>query len=65
MQSENEPAANRWARRNLTPRQAALAEELNRRAERLWADADGELSLAEAVAVAAVQLGYYYPDAAP
>jgi hypothetical protein len=55
------PLADRWARRNLTPGQIALTNELTRRADRLWIDAEGELSLAEAVTLAAVQLGHF-PD---
>lgn len=50
------PQRNRW--RTLTPEQRALADALMHRAEKLHADADGELSIAEAVAVAAAQLGY-------
>lgn len=47
----------------LTPAQLALARELQRRADKLWRDADGELSLAEAVTIAAVQMGHYEPGA--
>lgn len=43
----------------LTPAQLDLARELQRRADKLWRDADGELSLAEAVTIAAVQMGHY------
>lgn len=43
----------------LTPAQLALARDLGSRAERLWTNADGELSLSEAVALAAVQIGYF------
>jgi len=50
------PRRDRW--RSLTPEQRELAEDLMRRAEKLRDDADGELSIAEAVAVAAAQLGY-------
>ncbi|NUQ98272.1 MAG: hypothetical protein HOY79_17570 [Streptomyces sp.] len=50
------PTRDRW--RSLTPEQRELAEDLMRRAEKLRDDADGELSIAEAVAVAAAQLGY-------
>lgn len=50
------PQRDRW--RTLTPEQRALADALMIRAEKLHADADGELSIAEAVAVAAAQLGY-------
>lgn len=45
----------------LTPAQLALAQELNRRAEKLWTDAAGELSLTEAVTIAAVQMGHLEP----
>lgn len=55
------PLADRRAWRTLTPAQSALAEDLTARAERLHAEADGELSIAEAVAVAAMQLGHF-PD---
>lgn len=50
------PARNRW--RFLTPAQRELAEDLMHRAEKIHADDDSELSIAEAVAVAAAQLGY-------
>jgi hypothetical protein len=53
--------ANRWARRNLTPEQIALADELTRRADLLWRDAAGELSSVEAMTLAAVQL-WPFPD---
>ena len=49
--------------RTLTPAQLDLAREITRRADKLWQDAGGELSLAEAVTLAAVQLGHY-PDQA-
>lgn len=49
--------------RTLTPEQLDLAQEITRRADKLWKDADGELSLAEAVTLAAVQLGHF-PDQA-
>lgn len=49
------PVRNRW--RFLTPTQRALADDLMRRAEKIRAT-DDELSIAEAVAVAAAQLGY-------
>lgn len=44
---------------SLTPAQLDLARELTRRADKLWTDANGELSLAEAVTIAAVQMGHY------
>lgn len=47
----------------LTPAQLDLARELQRRADKLWRDADGELSLAQAVTIAAVQMGHYEPGA--
>lgn len=47
--------------RTLTEEQRAVAEDLVRRAEILHAGADGELSMAEAVALAAVQLGHQTP----
>lgn len=50
------PQRDRW--RTLTPEQRALADALLHRAETLRDDADGELSIAEAIAVAAAQLGY-------
>jgi hypothetical protein len=53
------PPIERRTWRSLTPEQTALAADLSRRAEALRAEADGELSLAEAVAVAAIQLGYF------
>lgn len=49
--------------RTLTPAQLDLAQEITRRADRLWKDAGGELSLAEAATLAAVQLGHF-PDQA-
>lgn len=54
--STETPQRDRW--RTLTPEQRALADALLRRAEKLRDDADGELSIAEAVTVAAAQLGY-------
>lgn len=56
---ETEPAQLPRRFASLTPAQLALAQELNRRAEKLWTDADGELGLAEAVTIAAVQMGHY------
>lgn len=49
----------RWA--SLKPDQRALAEDLTARAQRLWEGADGDLSLAEAVDLAAVQGGHVAP----
>ncbi|OUD03335.1 hypothetical protein [Streptomyces swartbergensis] len=47
----------RKGRPSMTPEQQALTDELSRRAAQLWAEADGELSIAEAVELAAFQLG--------
>jgi hypothetical protein len=43
----------------LTAEQLDLTRELARRADKLWTDAGGDLSLAEAVELAAVQIGYF------
>jgi hypothetical protein len=56
-----EPAALPRRFASLTPAQLDLAQELTRRADEPWKDADGELSLAEAVTIAAVQMGHYSP----
>jgi hypothetical protein len=40
----------------MTPEQQALTDELSRRAAQMWAEADGELSIAEAVELAAFQI---------
>lgn len=53
---------NRSGRRSLTDRQQALADELTRRAAVLRADSDGELSIAEAVELAAFQIGAEHPQ---
>lgn len=50
--------------RALTPAQLDLAQEIARRADKLWKDADGELSLPEAVVLAAVQMGHYQTETA-
>jgi hypothetical protein len=47
----------RKGRPQLTVEQQALADELSRRAARMWAGADGELSIAEAVELAAFRMG--------
>jgi hypothetical protein len=46
----------RKGRPSMTPEQQALTDELSRRAAEMWADADGELSIAEAVELAAFQV---------
>ena len=56
---DTEPAALPRRFATLSPAQLTLAQELTRRADRLWRDAGGELSLAEAVTIAAVQMGHY------
>lgn len=47
----------RKGRPSMTPEQQALTDELSRRAAQMWADSDGELSIAEAVELAAFQIG--------
>ncbi|MDH6224323.1 hypothetical protein [Streptomyces sp. MJP52] len=47
----------RKGRPSMTPQQQALTDELSRRAAQLWADSDGELSITEAVELAAFQIG--------
>ena len=54
-----EPAALPRRFASLTPAQLDLARELTRRADKLWKDANDELSLAGAVTIAAVQMGHY------
>jgi hypothetical protein len=41
----------------MTPEQQALTDELARRAAEMWAESDGELSIAEAVELAAFRMG--------
>ena len=48
--------------RDLTPEQQALAEDLHVRALALRAASDGELSIREAVDLAAIQLGLEAPQ---
>ena len=40
----------------------AVADELSRRAAQMWAEADGELSIAEAVELAAFRMGAETPQ---
>lgn len=54
--------APRRRRRVLPPEQQALADELTARATALRDGSDGELSVREAVALAAVQLGLELPE---
>lgn len=53
----------RWA--TLDDEQLALARWLTDRARELWTDADGELSLAEAVTLAGVQAEHRRPRGLP
>lgn len=50
-------ARSRKGRPQLTPEAQALADELSRRAAQMWAEADGELSIQEAVELAAFRMG--------
>jgi hypothetical protein len=54
----------RKGRLQLTVEQQALADELSRRAAQMWAEADGELSIAEAVELAAFRMGVEAPQTA-
>lgn len=47
----------RKGRPQMTPEQQALTDELARRATEMWAASDGELSIAEAVELAAFRMG--------
>lgn len=53
---------NRTGRRQLTPQQQAMADELHMRAAALRAASEDGLSISEAVELAAVQLGLQSPD---
>ncbi|MFE0088794.1 hypothetical protein [Streptomyces sp. NPDC059016] len=55
-------ARNRKGRPQLTPEAQALADELSRRAAQMWAESDGELSIAEAVELAAFRMGREVPQ---
>jgi hypothetical protein len=52
----------RKGRPQLTPEAQALADELSRRAAQMWAESDGELSIAEAVELAAFRMGVELPQ---
>lgn len=41
----------------MTPEAQAVADELSRRAAEMWAESDGELSIQEAVELAAFRMG--------
>jgi hypothetical protein len=42
----------------MPPEVQAVADELSRRAAQMWAESDGELSIAEAVELAAFRMGH-------
>jgi hypothetical protein len=52
----------RKGRPQMTPEQQALTDELARRATEMWAESDGELSIAEAVELAAFRMGAEMPQ---
>lgn len=52
----------RKGRPQLTEEAQALADELSRRAAQMWADSDGELSIVEAVELAAFRMGVELPQ---
>ena len=61
----HEFAPGRRSRRGRAPMPAevqAVADELSRRAAQMWAEADGELSIAEAVELAAFRMGVETPQ---
>jgi len=53
---------NRKGRPQMTEQQQALTDELARRATEMWAESDGELSIAEAVELAAFRMGAETPQ---
>ena len=55
-------ARSRKGRPQLAPEVQAIADELSRRAAQMWADSDGELSIAEAVELAAFRMGVELPQ---
>ncbi|MFF6781403.1 hypothetical protein [Streptomyces sp. NPDC012510] len=52
----------RKGRPQMPPEVQAVADELSRRAAQMWAEADGELSIAEAVELAAFRMGAEAPQ---
>lgn len=56
---------NRRGRPQMTAQQQALADELSRRAAQMWAESDGELSISEAVELAAFRMGVELPETGP
>lgn len=57
--NDQNPMHRPW--RNLSPEQRTIAAEITKRAEAMWLEADGEITLAEAVTLAAVQIGHTLP----
>lgn len=58
-----EASRRRWQR--LSDQQRTIATDLMDRAMRMWEDADGEISLREAIELAALQVGRRPPDDLP
>lgn len=52
----------RKGRAEMPPEVQAVADELSRRAAQMWAESDGELSIAEAVELAAFRMGAEGPQ---
>ncbi|MEU9310906.1 hypothetical protein [Streptomyces sp. NPDC048256] len=52
----------RKGRPQLAPEAQAVADELSRRAAQMWAESGGELSIAEAVEIAAFRMGAELPQ---
>lgn len=52
----------RTGRAPMPPEVQAVADELSRRAAQMWAESDGELSIAEAVELAAFRMGVETPQ---
>ena len=52
----------RKGRPQMSPEAQAVADELSRRAAEMWAASDGELSIAEAVELAAFRMGAETPQ---
>lgn len=63
MSAEFQPGRRcRKGRPQLSPETQAIADELSRRAAQMWAESDGELSIAEAVEIAAFRMGVELPQ---
>ena len=54
--SASEPQRRTW--QTLSDQQRTIAKDLMERAQRMWAEADGEISLREAIELAAFQAGH-------